>query len=593
MASALFTYFCTMSTIVNNDSSGRISPNIAEHYALDASFSQFEEIASHGYNRIVRAVRYGKYFVLKGLKPDYRDEEEYCSLLRKEFEIMIQVSHPNIVRVYSLEEVDDIGLCIVMEYVDGMPLDQWLRDDHPSATMRRRAMLQLLDAMAHWHKVQLVHRDLKPSNILITRNGNNVRVIDFGLSDGDRYAVFKEPAYTLSYASPEQMEGGDLDCRSDIFSFGRLLRLAFPHCYRAVAARCCRHRREQRYPSAEAVRSALLRTKVVLWTAPLLAVLAAVLIFYTMQHYNSDEFSYTVDNGQVLQMKIVDSEARIVGVDTLSGSLVLPERVRHGLFNYPLREIGERAFFQQSGLTRVLFPSSLRRIGDEAFSGCSNLSDTLLLTEGLEYMGDHVFDNCEHIKACRVESRRLHLKKEPDKYGRFGNTVSMKDLIIANTVDSLCEHLFEWAYWGVKDIWIEEGLTHLGEGSLSELYNLERIHFPSTLRTIDQSCFYGCGIHRLVIPDQIEEIENYGIGVLFNCRYVEFGLGLKYLGSGNLYGYRNLDTIVFRSPEPPKVTATTFSFVQESPNPLVLVPAEALERYMADTNFAKLNIKGY
>ena len=102
-----------------------------------------------------------------------------------------------------------------------------------------------------------------------------------------------------------------------------------------------------------------------------------------------------------------------------------------------------------------------------------------------------------------------------------------------------------------------------------------------------------CGIHRLVIPDQIEEIDNFGIGVLFNCRYVEFGLGLKYLGSGNLYGYGNLDTIRFRSPQPPKVTATTFSFVKERPNPLVLVPAEALERYKADTNFAKLNIKGY
>ena len=579
--------------MADSDSSGRVSHNDIEHYVSDASFTQREEIASQGYNRLVRAVRYGKYFILKGLKAEYRDDEGYRALLRKEFEIMIQLDHPNIVRVYSLEEVDDLGLCIVMEYVDGIRLDSWIETKRPSAALRRRAVMQLLDAMEHWHMLQLVHRDLKPSNVLVTRNGDNVRVIDFGLSDGDRYAVLKEPAYTLSYASPEQLQGGELDCRSDIYSFGRLLRLLFPHSYRPVASRCCRSRRERRYPTASAVGAAIRRRRwwAVASAVAILAVLAG--LWQVVFHLDSQPFSCPVGDDQVVRVRIVESEAVIVGYDTVVGDLVLPERVRYGLFSYPLREIGDRAFYQCSTMTHIAFPAALRRIDDEAFSGCINLGDTLLLTEGLEYLGDHVFDNCEHIAACRVESRRLHLKKEPDKYGRFGNTVSMKDVIIANTVDSLCEHLFEWAYWGVKDIWIEEGLTHLGECSLSELYNLERIHFPSTLRKIDPSCFYGCGIHRLVIPDQIEEIENYGIGVLFNCRYVEFGLGLKYLGAGNLYGYRNLDTIVFRSPEPPKVTATTFSFVQESPNPLVLVPAEALERYVADTNFAKLNIKGY
>lgn len=581
-----------MNSINENESSGRISPDVSEHYVTNYSFTQSEEIASQGYNRIVRAVRYGKYFVLKGLKSEYRDREEFRSLLRKEFEIMVQLDHPNIVRVYSLEEVADMGLCIVMEYVDGVPLDRWLATQ-PPVRMRRRAMEQLLEAMGHWHSRQIVHRDLKPSNVLVTRNGTNVRVIDFGLADADYYAVLKEPAYTLSYASPEQIEGGELDCRSDIYSFGRLLRLVFPHRYRHTAARCCRHRREQRYASAEAVLSAMRRVRWIPYVAALLLAALAVIVLHTLLHYNSDEFSYQVAEGQVLTMKIVDSEAHVVGVDTLSVDLVLPERVRHGLFSYPLREIDERAFFQQSGLTKVRFPANLRRIGDHAFAVCTSLGDTLVLTKGLEYLGDHVFDNCEQIKACRVESRHLHLKKEPDKYGRFGNTISMKDIIVSNTVDTLCEHLFEWAYWGVKDIWIEEGLTHLGECSLSELYNLERIHFPSTLRKIDQSCFYGCGIHRLVIPDQIEEIETFGIGVLFNCRYVEFGRGLKVLGPGNLYGYRNLDTIRFRSMEPPKVTATTFNFVQESPNPLVLVPAEALEKYMADSNFAKLNIEGY
>ena len=582
-----------MSTLADNDSSGRISYDGTEHYASDTAFTQREEIASPGYNRMVRAVRYGKYFMLKGLKAKYRDDEGFRALLRKEFEIMIQLDHPNIVRVYSLEEVDDLGLCIVMEYVDGIRLDSWLEERKPTPAQRRRVVMQLLDAMAHWHRLQLVHRDLKPSNILVTRNGDNVRVIDFGLSDGDRYAVLKEPAYTLSYASPEQLQGGELDCRSDIYSFGRLLRLAFPHRYRHIASRCCRTRRERRYPTAEAVGAAVRRHR---WHAvvPALILMAALAgLWQTVFHFDSHPFACTVADGQVLHVKITDSKAVIIGYDTVAGDLVLPERVRRGLFSYPLREIGDRAFHQCTTMKHITFPAALRRIGDEAFLGCTSLSDTLVLTEGLEYLGDHTFDNCEHITVCRVQSRRLHLKPNPAKEGRFGNTVSMHTIIIDPTVDSLCEQLFFWAYWGVKEIRIEEGLTHLGEASLAELYNLERIHFPSTLRKIDQGCFYGCGIRRLVIPDQIEKIEDGGVELLYNCRYIEFGRGLKELGAANLYGYRNLDTIVFRSPEPPRVTATTFNFVMECPNPLVLVPAESLEQYLADTNFAKLNIKGY
>lgn len=576
----------------DNDSSGRVMPQGSVDYLSSDTFTDFVEVPSSGYNRLVRGVRYGRYFMLKGLKAEYAGDEVFRTLLRKEFEIMVQMDHPNIVRVYSLEEVQGVGLCIVMEYVDGQPLDRWLAT-HPSSRMRRRTVVQLLEAMSHWHSRQVVHRDLKPSNVLVTRNGANVKVIDFGLADADQYAVLKEPAYTLSYASPEQLQGGPLDCRSDIYSFGRLLGLLFPHRYRMVRARCCRHRREARYGSAEAVLSALRLVRWLPYAGSVLLAAMTVFLLHTLLHYNCGEFSYQVAEGQVLKVRIVDSEAHVVGVDTLSGDLVLPEGVRHGLFSYPLREIDERAFFQQSGLTKVHFPANLRRIGDEAFLGCTGLGDTLLLTEGLEYLGDHVFDNCEQIKACRVESRHLHVKKEPDKHGRFGNTVSMKDIIIANTVDTLCEHLFEWAYWGVREIWIEEGLTHLGEASLAELYYLERIHFPTTLRKIDRNCFCGCGIRRLEIPDQIEEIEDEGIELFFNCRYVEFGRGLKYLGAANLYGWRNLDTIRFRSTEPPKVTATTFNFVQEAPNPKVLVPAEALERYLADSNFAKLNIEGY
>ena len=66
-----------------------------------------------------------------------------------------------------------------MEYIDGITLDQFLETNPPMA-IRRRVIEQLLGALSCLHERQIIHRDIKPSNILITRNGNTVKLIDFG-----------------------------------------------------------------------------------------------------------------------------------------------------------------------------------------------------------------------------------------------------------------------------------------------------------------------------------------------------------------------------------------------------------------------------
>lgn len=71
---------------------------------------------------------------------------------------------------------------------------------------RRRAVGQILDAIAYFHLQGVVHRDLKPSNILITDNGADVKIIDFGLSDADRYAILKQPAGTLGFPLRSSLE---------------------------------------------------------------------------------------------------------------------------------------------------------------------------------------------------------------------------------------------------------------------------------------------------------------------------------------------------------------------------------------------------
>ena len=192
----------------------------------------------------------GRYYVLKALQPDYRGQQVYEEMLRKEYEIGAALKHPNIREYYDLFEHPLLGNCIRMEWVDGSPL---AADAVLPKSVRRRLLSQLLDAVAYMHLHQVIHRDLKPDNILVTRNGQNVKLIDFSLADSDSYSILKASAGTPLYASPEQLEGRKGDCRSDIYSLGVILsEFAENKRQRAVVAKCLRARSEQRYGCADA-----------------------------------------------------------------------------------------------------------------------------------------------------------------------------------------------------------------------------------------------------------------------------------------------------------------------------------------------------
>ena len=238
----------------------------------------YESSSSRGFNQVVKVRRQGKWFILKGLKPEYRGQQAYIELLKKEFELGTQLDHPNIVKILAKELNPEIGPCIVMEYVDGVTLDEFIASK-PSMNVRKKVVEQLVDALVYIHGKQIVHRDLKPSNILVTRNSNNVKVIDFGLSDADDYAILKQPAGTMKYMAPEQMQPDTkIDGRADIYAFGLLLREVFPYRYRHIAAKCSRPDRERRYANAETLKKAFERRVRWLWALPILIGVALAIV---------------------------------------------------------------------------------------------------------------------------------------------------------------------------------------------------------------------------------------------------------------------------------------------------------------------------
>ena len=231
-----------------------------------AQFTDFSTVPSNGYNLLIRAKRNGRWWLLKGLKEQYRQDTVYQVLLQKEYEITSQLQHPMVVSVFSLEEVEGLGLCIVMEWIDGITLKEWLAQGNHSRKQRRHVADMLMEALTYVQSRQTQHRDLKPSNTMITHDGLHLKLIDFGLSDTDSHAILKAPAGTEGYMAP--------DGPSDIYSLGCILReLRLGWWSRMVIRKCCASR-GQRYTDFTTIKRDLHRCW--LWPKRILLIICFV-----------------------------------------------------------------------------------------------------------------------------------------------------------------------------------------------------------------------------------------------------------------------------------------------------------------------------
>lgn len=149
--------------------------------------------------------------------------------LRIEGRAQTKLKHPNIVSVYDMIEIDH-SPCLIMEYVSGMGLDEWLRTRTISTKEAETLFIQILDAMEFAHNQNIIHRDLKPSNIMITEiNGRPfAKVCDFGLAKIQQQAgpnLTRTGAMmgTPAYMAPEQIRNAkESDHRADVFSLGAI-----------------------------------------------------------------------------------------------------------------------------------------------------------------------------------------------------------------------------------------------------------------------------------------------------------------------------------------------------------------------------------
>ncbi len=145
---------------------------------------------------------------------------------RRERQILAWLDHPGIARLQD-GGLSDHGPFLVMEYVEGAPIDRHCADLRLGVAQRLAVFLAVCEAVEYAHRNLVIHRDLKPGNILVTPEGR-VKLLDFGIArliDGgaDAGAANTAPFFTRAYASPEQIRGDPLTTASDVYSLGAVL----------------------------------------------------------------------------------------------------------------------------------------------------------------------------------------------------------------------------------------------------------------------------------------------------------------------------------------------------------------------------------
>ncbi len=195
-----------------------LEANYISHFRL------LQPIGVGGMGKVYRAfdVHSKKTVAVKIINNVVSEDSENKSRLLAEGQVMTRLNHPHIVKVKEMGKTENKDF-IVMEYLENGTLKQYIRENKPLAEKEIvRIVLQIIDGLHTIHAADIVHRDLTSFNIMLDA-GNNMRIMDFGLSKSPlitSMTTLGTAVGTLGYTAPEQVTGGKVDTRSDIFSLG-------------------------------------------------------------------------------------------------------------------------------------------------------------------------------------------------------------------------------------------------------------------------------------------------------------------------------------------------------------------------------------
>ena len=194
---------------------------------------------------VYTAKKFGKWLMLKTLKPQYRGIEKYEAMIEKEFDVRYNLAHPHIVLINDFEDVPGIGRCIITDDVYGDSLRKLIDEKRVTPKHIEQLRHHLVSAMDYIQSNHIVHHPIRPERIIFTENIGNLKLIDVGFDQKDHL----EPT----------------DAADDIYNYGMVLKEAldsvednYPN-LRKIAERCTDPNKSRRYRDVQDLHLALER----------------------------------------------------------------------------------------------------------------------------------------------------------------------------------------------------------------------------------------------------------------------------------------------------------------------------------------------
>lgn len=195
------------------------------------------------YYLVYTAKKYGKWVMLKTLKPEYADHPDFNAMIEKEFEVRYNLAHPHIVMINDFEEIPGLGKCIITDDVYGDSLRKLMDENKVTPEIIQKLRHDLLDAIDYIQTNHIVHHPIRPETIIFTENVGNLKLIDVGFDQ-------------LKHMEPADMS-------EDIYNYGLVLNEALDHVegkntlLRKVAKKCMDPDPDKRYRDVQDLHLAL------------------------------------------------------------------------------------------------------------------------------------------------------------------------------------------------------------------------------------------------------------------------------------------------------------------------------------------------
>lgn len=227
-----------------------------EHGEPSQSFEITEELVNRGATSTTYKVRmWGKWFFLKRPKKEFSDNPKYIAAFEKEFDLGVNLEHPNIVRYHS-KGYDEQGMFFLTDYVSGQTITDYIK--HNGKLSKKEAykiITQIANAIDYLHSRQIVHFDIKPDNILITDNGGSIKLIDLGFAYSDCYEPIASGS--RSFSAPEQFTSPkNVDLRADIYALGKVIEVITTS-YKSIVRKATQIIPSKRYSNVKELLKAL------------------------------------------------------------------------------------------------------------------------------------------------------------------------------------------------------------------------------------------------------------------------------------------------------------------------------------------------